>query len=116
MPVLLTDDDLRPLFLEEPLGLVDAAEAAFRENVKPRREDRFTGLAPALVYPAGFDPLCDEGEAYAQSLEAAGVPVRYRCLESLCHSFTNFGAIPAAAAAQAEIARDVERILTGGDP
>jgi acetyl esterase/lipase len=68
------------------------------------------------VYTAGFDPLCDEGEAYARKLEAAGVPVRHRCLESLCHSFTNFGAIPAAAAAQVEIAQDVERILTGGDP
>ena len=45
MPILLNDDDLRPLFFEEPLGLVDAAEAAFREDVKPRPENRFIRVA-----------------------------------------------------------------------
>lgn len=85
-------------------------------RLSPLLEDDFAGLAPALVYTAGFDPLCDEGEAYAKKLEAAGVPVGYRCVEHLCHSFTGFGAIPAAAEAQAGIARDVERVLTGGEP
>ena len=39
MPVLLTDADLRPLFFEDVLGLVDAAEGALRENTPPRRGD-----------------------------------------------------------------------------
>jgi acetyl esterase/lipase len=85
-------------------------------RLSPLFEDDFAGLAPALVYTAGFDPLCDEGEAYAKKLEAAGVPARYRCYESLCHSFTGMGALAAPAAALAEIARDVERVLTGGTP
>jgi acetyl esterase/lipase len=74
-----------------------------------------TGLAPALVYTAGFDLLCDEGEDYAKRLEAAGVPVIFRCYESLTHSFTSFGgAAPAAAQALDEIAHDVDRVLSQG--
>lgn len=85
-------------------------------RLSPLREDAFAGLAPALVYTAGFDPLCDEGLAYADQLSAADVPVRHRCFEHLCHSFTSLGAVPAAAAALEEIARDVERVFTGGTP
>jgi acetyl esterase/lipase len=85
-------------------------------RLSPLLEDDFGGLAPALVYTAGFDPLCDEGRDYAEALSKAGVPVRHRCLEHLCHSFTSLGAIPAAADALAEIALDVERVLTGGSP
>jgi len=73
------------------------------------------GLAPALVYTAGFDLLCDEGEDYARRLESAGVPVVFRCYESLTHSFTSLGGLaPAALHAQQEIARDVDLLLSKG--
>jgi acetyl esterase/lipase len=85
-------------------------------RLSPLLEDDFAGLAPALVYTAGFDPLCDEGRDYALALEKAGVPVKHRCYEHLCHSFTSLGAIPAAAEALHEIAQDVERVLGGGRP
>jgi acetyl esterase/lipase len=76
-----------------------------------------TGLAPALVYTAGFDLLCDEGEAYARRLEAAGVPVVFRCYASLPHSFTSFGGVaPEALRAQREIAHDVDLLLSKGAP
>jgi len=89
-----------------------------REDVRlsPGLEPDVSGLAPAVVVTAGFDVLCDEGEAYAGRLEAAGVPVAFRCEESLCHSFTALsGVSPAADLACEAIGRDLERALTRGD-
>jgi acetyl esterase/lipase len=84
-------------------------------RLSPGLAGDLTGLAPALVYAAGFDLLCDEGEAYAQRLEAAGVPVTYRCYGSLTHSFTSLAGIaPAAARALDEIAHDVDLVLSKG--
>ncbi len=74
-------------------------------RLSPLREADLAGLAPAVIATAGFDPLVDQGEAYAKALEKAGVTVRYRCYDSLSHAFTAFtGAIPAADAACREIA------------
>ena len=56
-----------------------------------------SGLPPAHVVVAGFDPLRDEGEAYAQALMAAGVPTTLRCYGSLIHGFYSMGGIIAAA-------------------
>ena len=82
-------------------------------RLSPLLEPDVAGLAPALIVTAGFDLLRDEGEAYARRLEAAGVPVTFRCEERLSHSFTALAGIsPAAAAACDAIARDLERTLT----
>ena len=56
------------------------------------------GLPPAHVVTAGFDPLRDEGEAYADALRAAGVPATSRCYDSLIHGFTAMGGLVDAAA------------------
>ena len=75
-------------------------------RLSPDKTQDLTGLAPAVVVTAGFDPLVDQGEAYAKRLVAAGVPVTYRCYDSLAHGFTAFtGAVPAADAACRELAR-----------
>lgn len=83
-------------------------------RLSPDKTEDLTGLAPALVVTAGFDPLVDQGEAYAKRLIAAGVPTTYRCYDSLAHGFTAFtGAVPAADAACREIAGLVRAEIEG---
>jgi acetyl esterase len=52
-----------------------------------------SGLPAAVVVTAGFDPLHDEGRAYADRLNAVGVPVEYRCFEGTIHAFMSFAPI-----------------------
>ncbi|ANE81293.1 lipase [Mycobacterium adipatum] len=59
-------------------------------RVAPLRATDLSGLSPALVLTAGFDPLRDEGAAYGAALAAAGVPVDLREYGSLTHGFVNF--------------------------
>lgn len=62
-----------------------------------------SGLCPAIVVTAGFDPLRDEGRRYAERLADAGVPVRYRCYDDLVHGFFGMGVLPGGVEIAAEI-------------
>ncbi len=76
--------------------LRDAAdEADWRAS--PLRAPDLSRLPPAYVITAGFDPLVDEGRAYADRLQAAGVAVTYECFEGMIHGFVTMGGVIAAA-------------------
>jgi acetyl esterase len=81
-------------------------------RVSPIRFADFSGLPPALVITAGYDPLRDEGRDYAAALEKAGVPVRYICHDALIHGFFSMtGAIDAARGAVTEAAAILREAL-----
>jgi len=59
----------------------------------PMKAECLDGLPPALVITAGFDPLRDEGEAYANRLQADGTPVRLTRYSDQAHGFLTSSAI-----------------------
>ncbi len=68
-----------------------------RPLLAPLRAPSLAGAPPAYLLAAGFDPLLDEGRAYAERLREAGVPVVYDLRPTLSHAFVNLaGAVPEA--------------------
>ncbi len=93
-------------YLHHYLG--DDAARRKHPDASPFFAEDLARTPPALVYTAGFDPLRDEGMAYADRLLAAGVPARRRNFETLVHGFALMtGVCPAARDAAESIARDI---------
>ncbi|HWA01676.1 MAG TPA: alpha/beta hydrolase [Caulobacterales bacterium] len=82
-------------------------------RLSPGRARDLSGLAPALVYTAGFDMLLDQGESYADRLAEAGVKVLQRArFDALAHGFVSYpSATPAAESALKRIARETAAAL-----
>jgi acetyl esterase/lipase len=84
-------------------------------RLSPLRAAQFSGLPPAQIHTAEFDPLRDEGEAYAKVLRHAGVAAQYTCHAGMIHHFYAMaGAIPAARAALKAAAADMRAALVAG--
>jgi acetyl esterase len=74
-------------------------------RVSPLRARDHAGLAPAIVTTAWFDPLRDEGAAYAAALERVDVPVKHYAGEGLIHGYFGLGEASAVAKSEAQLAR-----------
>ena len=62
-------------------------------RASPLRAADLSGTAPALVLTASYDPLCDEGAAYADRLEREGVQVIHLHFSDQLHGFVGHGRI-----------------------
>ncbi|MEZ5853271.1 MAG: alpha/beta hydrolase fold domain-containing protein [Hyphomicrobiaceae bacterium] len=87
--LLLTDDTMR-WFIDL---YIPKAEQRKDWRASPMLATNHKDLAPALVVLAGYDPLCAEGEAYAEMLKTAGVPVTITRYPGQLHGFLSNGKI-----------------------
>jgi acetyl esterase len=74
----------------------------------PLEATDLSGLAPAFIVLAEYDPLVDEGIAYAERLKAAGVETHFRIYPGMTHDFARLGNIVAEGI---QVREDIARAL-----
>jgi acetyl esterase len=81
-------------------------------RISPLRALNLAGLPTAIIHTAEFDPMRDEGNAYARKLLAAGVAVEHVCHDGMVHNFHALGAVlPQGRLVLAQIGEQVRRIV-----
>src|SRR5436305_14129497 len=94
---------------------LDDAKHGTDWRVSPLRAKTLAGLAPAVVATAWFDPLRDEGKAYAEALKAAGARTSYYDGLGLIHGYLGLGDASETARREAQRARaDFKVVLERG--
>ena len=91
--------------------LGEGADAA-DPRVSPLRALNVAGLPTAIIHTAEFDPMRDEGNAYARKLLAAGVAVEHACHDGMIHNFHAMGAVlPQARLVLSQIGEQIRRAI-----
>ena len=86
-------------------------EDRLKPQISPSYEDNFTGLAPAFILTAQFDPLLDDGLNYFNQLKAAGNKAEYKEYPNLIHGFFNIpGVAPEGRQAYYDIADFMKKL------
>jgi acetyl esterase len=86
-------------------------------RVSPLRATDVSQLPPTAVHTAEFDPLRDEGQAYAERLQHTGVRTLYRCHPGMIHLFYGLrGLITYAGVAFAQMGADIRSLLGPAQP
>jgi acetyl esterase len=81
-------------------------------DASPLRAESLSNLPPAIVIMAEYDPLRDEGIAYAERLEAAGVQVTHRHYEEQFHNLFSFAnLVDAANGAVEQVGADIRALV-----
>lgn len=109
----LTRDDMR-LYWDLYLSAPDDAANPY---ASPLRSQALNGLPPALILVAEFDPLTDDGEAYAEMLRAAGVSATVIRYPGMIHGFIgHLGRVDAAHAAVMDCAAALKVAMSQASP
>ena len=90
---------------------IDDKELIKDPLVSPLFAEDLTGHPPAVVVTAGFDPLRDEGDQYAQALRNANVEIYHRTHDSYIHGFVNMMLVDGVEYALKRICDDFKKIF-----
>lgn len=118
-PSYLENADAKPL--NKPMiewfvkHYLDSAEQSADPRISLVKQPNLAGLAPATIILAQIDPLRSDGEAYAEKLRAAGVPVTVQRYDGVTHEFFGMAAVVDKARQAQQLAGENLRAAFAGD-